>query len=169
MKCARDEKMDIVDENDGVIGSATRKEIYEKGHRHRIVHVLVFNKSGEMLLQLRSKKVDFLPRYWSTAAGGHVSSGESYLDAAKRELKEELGITGDLQGIGKYEFYGTINKIYKFIYFYKIVFDGRFNLDYNDVEKVEFFSKDKLRKMIKNGSKIHPELLFYLKKYLEEK
>ena len=68
------EFLDIVDDDDEVIGSASISDIYEKHFTHRIVHIFVFN--GErMLLQLRSNEARFYPLHWCTAAAGHVKSG----------------------------------------------------------------------------------------------
>jgi isopentenyldiphosphate isomerase len=44
------EYLDVVDKDDHVIGRASKAEIYRKKLRHRIVHVLVFDRKGRMLL-----------------------------------------------------------------------------------------------------------------------
>ena len=85
------EFLDVVDDNDEIIAHASITDIYNKKLPHRIVHVLIFNDKGEMALQKRSKHKSFCPNYWSTAVGGHVQQNESYLKAAKREFREELG------------------------------------------------------------------------------
>jgi isopentenyldiphosphate isomerase len=59
---------------------------------HRSVHIYVFNRRGEVLLQLRSKDRDIQPGRWDTSEGGHLDAGEEYLQAARRELREELGV-----------------------------------------------------------------------------
>lgn len=92
-----EEILDVVDEDNVVVGNTPKAEVYTKLLNHRIVHVLVFNTAGEMLLQLRSKNKSFMPGYWVTSAGGHVGSGETYEVAALRELQEELGVTGKLE------------------------------------------------------------------------
>ena len=51
------EYLDIINENDQIIGQASKKDIYNKMLRHRIVHVLIFNNKNEMLLQQRNKKL----------------------------------------------------------------------------------------------------------------
>ena len=79
-------------ENDEVIGKASKKDVYEKLLTHRIVHVIVFNDKREMALQLQSKYKSFCPQHWSSAAGGHVQSGESYEQAVIREVKEETNM-----------------------------------------------------------------------------
>jgi len=86
----------VVDADDKIIGKATRKEIHEKGLWHRSVHVFIMNTSGALFLQKRSLKKDLYPGCWDSSAAGHVDWGESYQQAAKRELQEELGINEPL-------------------------------------------------------------------------
>jgi isopentenyldiphosphate isomerase len=87
------EYFDIVDENDNVIGSAPRHLCHgNPALVHRVAHVLVFNRAGELLLQKRAMSKDVQPGKWDTSVGGHLDPGENYLQAAYREMEEELGI-----------------------------------------------------------------------------
>ncbi|MBU0707502.1 NUDIX domain-containing protein [Patescibacteria group bacterium] len=158
------EYLDIVNDNDEVIGRQKREALYDKFPTHRIVHVLVFNRAGEMALQLRSQNVSFLPGYWSTSAGGHVISGETYEEAAKRELKEELGLEVPFKFAYK-DLYQDKRGNKKLLSTYTVTFDGESVADNEDVEKVEFFSMEKIKDMIANKGKFHPELLFLIKKH----
>jgi len=87
----------VVDKHDQVIGKATRRKIHEKNLMHRSIHVLVFNSYNQIFLQKRSDSKDENPGYWDTSAAGHVDSGETYDECAKRELWEELRIKESLQ------------------------------------------------------------------------
>ncbi len=87
------ELLDVVDANDQIVGVKTRGEIHGQGLMHRSVHILVFNKCGELFIQKRSMIKDNDPGLWDSSAAGHVDSGEDYLDCAIREIEEELGIT----------------------------------------------------------------------------
>jgi isopentenyldiphosphate isomerase len=89
------ELLDVVDENDEVIGVKSRGEIHADGLMHRAVHILVFNSRGELFLQKRSMNKDEQPGKWDSSAAGHVDSGEDYLACAQREIGEELGIVVD--------------------------------------------------------------------------
>ncbi len=154
------ELMDVVNEKDEVIGNSTRKEIYEQLLAHRIVHVLVFNAEGKMALQLRSKAMKFAPGHWAPSAGGHVQCGETYDAATARELEEELGIRAHIELLRK-DFYNALG-LGKFIATYTAIHDGKFTIN-EEVEKVQFFDLSHIKKMIADGEKIHPELLFLLK------
>jgi len=88
------EYFEIVDENDNVIGLAPRSECHgNPALVHRVAHVLVFNRYGELLLQKRSENKDIQPGKWDTSVGGHLDPGEDYRQAAVREMHEELGLT----------------------------------------------------------------------------
>lgn len=87
-----EELFDVVNANDQVIGQATRKEVHAQGLMHRAVHILVFNKKHDCLLQKRSLFKDRQPGVWDSSAAGHLDAGEDYETAAARELEEELGI-----------------------------------------------------------------------------
>lgn len=88
----QEERFDVVDSADVVIGSATRREVHERRLLHRAVHIVVYNAAGEIFLQLRSPLKDRCPNCWDCSCSGHVDSGEDYETAALRELGEELGL-----------------------------------------------------------------------------
>jgi isopentenyldiphosphate isomerase len=89
------EVFDVVDAHDNVVGSATRSEVHGSPDLiHRVAHVLVFAPDGRLYLQKRTETKDVQPGKWDTSVGGHVDKGEGYEQAARREMAEELGITG---------------------------------------------------------------------------
>ncbi len=88
-----DEDFDVVDSDDHVIDTLHRDEVHSRDLRHRAVHILVFNAAGELLLQKRSPWKDKSPGLWDSSTAGHVDAGETYEEAAHRELREEIGIT----------------------------------------------------------------------------
>lgn len=94
-KAARDDEwLPVVNEKGEVVGKATRRSVHSGSMLlHPVVHLHIMNKQGDIYLQKRSMKKDFLPGMWDTAVGGHVGFGEKIEDALKRETQEELGIT----------------------------------------------------------------------------
>lgn len=89
-----EEEFEIVDDDDRVIGRAPRRRCHgDPSLVHRVAHVLVFSSDGRLLLQKRAASKDIQPGRWDTSVGGHLDIGESYLQAAYREMAEELGLT----------------------------------------------------------------------------
>lgn len=88
------ELVDIVDAADRVIGTTTRADMRARRLRHRAAYILVLNGAGELFVHQRSPDKDVFPGYWDCAVGGVVGAGESYDDCARRELAEEVGISG---------------------------------------------------------------------------
>lgn len=82
----------IVNENDEIIGSATKQEAWDKGLIHRIVRIMLAHPDGRILIQHRTPAKDIFPNCWDNSVAGHVDAGEDYDAAAQRELTEELGL-----------------------------------------------------------------------------
>jgi isopentenyldiphosphate isomerase len=95
-----EELVDVVDENDNVIGVATRARLRTEKLLHRGVFVIVLTSDDRIVVQQRSATKDLWPSRWDIGAGGVVSSGESYEGSAQRELREELGIEAECKFLG---------------------------------------------------------------------
>lgn len=96
-----EEQFDVVNAADEVLFQAPRSEVHRQKWLHRAVHVFVFRPTGELLVHQRSSSKDEEPLKWNSSCSGHVSAGEHYWLAATRELQEELGLTGELELVGK--------------------------------------------------------------------
>ena len=59
---------------------------------HLVCHVLVRHVDGTYLLMQRDPTKSVYPNYWEATAGGSVLKGETVLEGAFRELREETGI-----------------------------------------------------------------------------
>ena len=122
--------LDIVGDNDEVIGQASRSEIHEKSLLHREVHVFFVTKNKEIVFQKRKPSSDGISRLDATV-GGHVELGASYLETALKEMQEETGLNvneNDLifwRKIRAYEDFssiGKVNNVFRSVYIYR--FDG---------------------------------------------
>jgi isopentenyldiphosphate isomerase len=89
-----EELLDIVDDNDIVLGREPRSTVHKVGLQHRGVHVFLFTTDGKMLVQKRSADRASSPSMLDCSVSEHVKAGESYREAAIRGMKEELGLEG---------------------------------------------------------------------------
>ncbi|MFE5818426.1 NUDIX hydrolase [Streptomyces sp. NPDC056479] len=89
-----DEILDIVDEQDRVIGRSPRGAAYDKGLRHRCVFIEARDAQGRLFVHRRTPTKLVFPSRYDMFVGGVVGAGETYDDAALREAEEELGVSG---------------------------------------------------------------------------
>ena len=132
------EQFPVVDENDEIRGYASRSEVHGNNLRHRAVHILVFNRAGDVYLQQRSRWKDRHPLKWDSSAAGHVTAGESYDETARRELKEELGIDVPLEKI--FTLTASPRTGHEFICGYRGVVSGNLAPNKCEIERGVFFA-----------------------------
>lgn len=155
---ASDELIQVVDENDKPLRGDTRQHIWEQGALHRIVYIMVESPEGEILLQKRGSNMDTFPDCWDVSAAGHVDAGEEYDIAARRELEEELGLTGfELSELGKYQSSDTFEwrKLNRFNVAYRVVVprNTKFALQEAEVGSTKWFSTEEVKQLINE----HPD------------
>ncbi|MCA9397648.1 NUDIX domain-containing protein, partial [candidate division WWE3 bacterium] len=89
---AQDELLDLVNENDEVIGTILRSEANSNPKvYHREIGILIADSQDRVLMQQRSKNKKVYPLYWIVSCAGHVSAGMTPEEVAHKELQEELG------------------------------------------------------------------------------
>ncbi len=107
------EMIDVLDEHGIKTGRvATRDEVHREGLWHRIILVALIDDRNRVLLQQRSKEKSINPNMWDISTAGHVDAGEDALDAAIREVAEEIGIEiqpKDFDWIMGYNYSGVSN------------------------------------------------------------
>lgn len=146
------ERLQVVDENDQPIGVATREEAWAKGMILRHVYIVIRDTDGNFLLQQRCKKKKSNPGKWTWAATGHVDAGESYDDAAPRELLEEVGLQAELSPLGKLRTshtnkYGLVDCFIS-VFTGTISRDDKITVEPDEVERTKWFSPYELRALI---------------------
>jgi len=87
----QDEWLDLVDENDQVYSRELRSEIIKKGLKNfRAVVGFIKNSKGQLWIPRRVKEKIIFPSALDMSVAGHVSSGETYDEAFRREAMEEI-------------------------------------------------------------------------------
>lgn len=87
------EYFDLLDEAGNFTGiTKERSEVHRDGDWHKAVHIWIINENNEILLQRRCETKDSDPNMLDISCAGHLSAGDSSLEGALRELKEELNL-----------------------------------------------------------------------------
>ncbi len=156
---------DVVDEKDNVVGTALRKECHSNPKLiHRSIGIFVFNSIGELFLQKRSMKKDLDAGLWDLSVSGHVEKGQTYEEAAKRELMEELGVTTEIKYFFDFKYRVKQESENSRLFFAK--HNGPFKLNSDEISEGRFFGLEKVKEMMKEKI-ISPYCLLVLKEYFE--
>ncbi len=163
----KEELIDIVDDDDKVIGKATWKGMHEKSLLHRSSNVFVFNSKGELFVHRRASSLQLYPGMYDVKMGGVVRAGESYEEAAKRELEEEAGIkNAELEYLFSIKFRSDRNNNNRKVY--RCVYDGKIKLQPEELESGRFMTVDEAKKMMADG-KLSPSAVHVFEEYLKRK
>lgn len=152
---------DVYDGNGSKTGRTMERGVPVDGDYMLCVHIYLRDRDGRFLMQKRADTKQSHPGEWDVT-GGAVLSGESSIEGALRETKEEVGIalgTDDLQYIGR------IKKRRSFVDIYFAQTD--FSLDdcvlqENEVSEVKFVSGDEMLCMEQEERKRETEYITLL-------
>ena len=179
--------LDVVDENNNLTGKIEEKyEIHNIGLWHRESLIFVGNKKDGILCYKRVNNTKFNPGKIVPFFGGHVLTGESYEDAAVREIEEEIGLKVDKKSLVflgqlKKTSHGKLNSLNRAFTNYYFVKSNKKIKDYSispaevdlvvwknidEVGELFFRSKEDIKKV--EDSTLLEEMYNKLKKCLEE-
>lgn len=139
-----DEIIDVIDEQDKVIRQEKSSIIHRENLLHRYAHVIIIKSDNRIVVQQRHHNMKNYPNTFDASVGEHVSSGETYYDAAMRGLEEEIGIKTQIKFLAKIE-----NRIQPeienmlgelFIGHY----DGPYHPQDNEISRLEFMTISEL-------------------------
>jgi isopentenyldiphosphate isomerase len=140
---AANEMVDLVDENDIVVGRAARQEVRTRNLLHREVAAIVRNPEGEIYIHRRTETKDVFPGMYDMFVAGVVTSDESYDAAIRRELEEELGVHGvDPTFLFKTRYRDP--DINSWTCGYEVVWDGAIRHQADEIAWGQFIPEDEL-------------------------
>lgn len=158
---------DVYNDKKQLVGISKNRNEFNENEFSMSTFIWITNNEGKMLVQQRSLKDDNKPGSWGIT-GGAVDKGETSLQASKRELEEELGITVD---INELVYIGTERRKRKFFDYYFLNTSktiDEMNLQSDEVERVEWITLEEYEKNISNAINFQMFKNFYLNIYLEE-
>lgn len=148
---ADEEQLDVVNNKGEVIDTLPRSAVHgDPSLMHMVVHVLVFNADGELLLQKRSMDKDVAPGKWDTSVGGHVNAGEPLAEAVIREMEEELGIDTSVPEF-LYTYIHSNDFESERVHTYKCVHEGRVRFQEEEIDEVRAWSVDEIKAALGTG------------------
>lgn len=92
------------------MGTVSRGSALLTGANFRTAHVFVLDGTGRLLLQRLAASRDRHPGRWGSSVAAYLYAGESYEHAARRRLREELGLHVSLRSVGKIEMHDEQSK-----------------------------------------------------------
>jgi len=144
-----EEQVVLVSENDEILGFMEKQQAHINGILHRAFSVFLFNKNGEMLLQKRAASKYHSPNQWTNAVCSHPRRGETYLEGAKRRLKEELGIETNLEEKFHFIYKAHVgDNLWEHELDHVFIgnYEGEFHLNPQEVSEVRYISSENLEK-----------------------
>lgn len=171
------EYIDIFDENNIPTGITKEKtQAHEDGNFHRTAHIWIMNKDKELLLQKRSATKKSHPNCWDISGAGHIRAGETAVQGAIRELKEELGVKINEEEL---KFIAIVKstknpKNCEFAYVYLVECNNQIEeyvFEDNEVSEVKYVYFEDLERMVEDrveGLLIHKEEYKKLFEYIRK-
>jgi isopentenyl-diphosphate Delta-isomerase len=153
-----------VNSKDHVIGRLPRNRLFAEKANFRVVHVIVRNGNGQVLLQKIAPGLRH-EGSWGSSAAGYLKAGETYPQAAARKIKEELGLASQLRFYGRTSMLD--NGCRKFIGVFSTRHDGTLKLMPSHVAGIEFVSVDEIVDAALSGARSLTPTFRHVMRYLE--
>lgn len=154
------EILDLVNEDDEVIDTLLRDEIYLNNLKHvRVVNVFIRNDKGEVWIPIRAAHKQIAPNGYDVGVGGHVEHGESYDEALAKEVKEEIG--WDMKSLKYREIgkYGPHEGLSCVSMIYEISSNAQPELNLEEFSEASWMMPDDLARSIRDGHLAKSDLL----------
>jgi 8-oxo-dGTP pyrophosphatase MutT (NUDIX family) len=153
------EFVDLFDNKRNSLGKISERYSYTPGEFSQVVHLWIRNSQGDFLVQKRSMSKPVNPGIWSVT-GGAVDSGETPLEAAYRECKEELDVEIKPEEI---QLMMTVKRPKVFVDVFLVDKDinlSDIKMQETEVDDVKWFNRDEIREM-SLGNKMGGSITIY--------
>ena len=154
------EIVDVYDKRKEKTNKTSERGKQKEGEFGLSVHIWIMNKEGKFLIQKRTRSRKRFPNMWSLTAGA-VDTGETSVEGAIREAKEEIGINIDKEEL---ELMLSMKRTNNFLDVWLV----RKDIDIKDiimqeeeVQEVKWVTKDELEEMIKNDEVAGTVTIYY--------
>ena len=141
-----------------------KDEAHLNGWFHPTVHVWFYTTSPALLLQKRSLSKQTFPGFWDVSVAGHVSFGESILQAALREVKEEIGLDIQPEDLKLLDIRKNTNRFkngivdceYQHVFLVKLETTiSKLKIQESEVDAVRLFSFEELKNCMSQNDPIY--------------
>ncbi len=138
-----------VTEDDSIIGPVERSKAHENQLLHRSGMTFLLRSDGKIMLQHRSPEKTPFPDCWDSSSSFHVMFGESYEQAARRELREETGISADPVYLGKFSYHVPPEN--EIVAVFTCNSDQTVRIDQSESSGASFHTKAEVERIIGSG------------------
>ena len=155
-----DELLDLVNDNDEVIGQKNKSEIYALGiHNFRVINAFLVNDHGQLWVPRRTAHKKLFPLCLDASVGGHVQSGETYQQAFERELFEELRLLAHEVSYTHVAYLNpTAHDVSAHMHVYLIKYNQIPDYNRDDFESFQWMTISQLLNAINQGDRIKGDL-----------
>ncbi|MFC8130668.1 NUDIX hydrolase [Streptomyces sp. NPDC057302] len=142
------ELVERVDEQDEVLDVVDRAAAIRNGWLHRVATILCRDTAGRILVHRRPDDVSRFPGPYNWLLGGATEVGESYEDAAARELSEELGVQGRPRFVFKFRCAGAISPYW--LGLHKVVVEEPVRPDAAEIAWHDWLTEEELADLVRH-------------------
>jgi len=163
------EILDVVNEQDQVVGQARRSEVYAKKLPFRVVYGLIENDKGQLWIPRRTESKKVCPGALDMSVAGHVAAGETYEQGFRREAQEEIFLDVDTVS---WSLLGSLNPFkdgsYAFSYVYKIKMNESPEYNKSDYSDFYWLTPQELMQRLDSGEAAKNDLPLLLRIFYKD-